>query len=77
MAHTALDPNGKRGRRLDDVLPPVVDRTLRRPYVAPVSYIAHRCTLPHEMGMACDCGAPFETATELELHQAAARKARR
>jgi len=53
------------------VIPEVVDRPLRRPYVAHNDYISHRVTVPTGDGrVACDCGAgPFDTATELERHQ--------
>lgn len=63
-----------RGKRIDDVLPEVVERTVRRPHVAQNDYISHRVTLPAPGDrLACDCGDAFDTATELEHHQSAYR----
>jgi hypothetical protein len=59
----------QRGRRLDDLIPETVDRSVRRPHVAPNPYIGHRVTLQVGDRVACDCGETFDTATDLEAHQ--------
>lgn len=66
-----------RGGSYDRSFPETAMRALRNPHVAPNPYIGHRVTLPGSDGrLACDCGASYPTATELEIHQGTYRHPR-